>query len=81
MSGRRRLRVHLTHTPDAFARYYGDEALAALEEFHVGLTSTGGAEADESEKGGLSVVSRDSVLDPLSSIPHSPLAGGDQQAA
>jgi len=29
---RRRLRVYLTHTPDAFANYYGDDALAALRE-------------------------------------------------
>ena len=31
MTGRR-LRVHLTHTPEARANYYGDEALAALRE-------------------------------------------------
>ena len=29
---RRRPRLYLTHTPDAFAKYYGDEALAALRE-------------------------------------------------
>jgi len=29
---RRRPRLYLTHTPDAFARYYGDEALAGLRE-------------------------------------------------
>ncbi len=30
--GRRRLRVYLTHTPEARANYYADEALAALRE-------------------------------------------------
>ena len=28
----RRLRVFLSHTPDALAKYYGDEALAGLRE-------------------------------------------------
>ncbi len=32
MTGRRRLRVYLTHAPEARANYYGDEALAALRE-------------------------------------------------
>src|SRR4028119_1455634 len=31
MTGRR-IRVYLTHAPDARANYYGDEALAALRE-------------------------------------------------
>jgi D-3-phosphoglycerate dehydrogenase len=32
VSATRRLRVYLTHTPDAFERYYGGQALAALQE-------------------------------------------------
>ena len=41
MSGRR-IRVYLTHTPDARANYYGDEALAALREAaEVRLNDTG----------------------------------------
>ena len=30
--GRRRLRVYLSHSPEASANYYGDEALAELRQ-------------------------------------------------
>jgi D-3-phosphoglycerate dehydrogenase / 2-oxoglutarate reductase len=53
---RRRLRAYLTHSPDAFANYYGDEALAALQEVaEVRRNETGrdlsGRELAEAAKG------------------------------
>ena len=51
-----RPRLYLTHTPDAFANYYGDEALAALQEVaEVRRNETGrnlsGRELAEAAKG------------------------------
>jgi D-3-phosphoglycerate dehydrogenase len=53
---RRRIRLYLTHTPDAFANYYGDEALASLREVaEVRRNETGrdlsGRELSEAAKG------------------------------
>ena len=60
--GRRRLRVYLSHSPEARANYYGDEALAALREAaEVRLNETGrdlsGRELAEAARGCDAIVS------------------------
>lgn len=55
-AGRRRLRAYLSHSPDAFANYYGNEALAALREVaevrrNEGDRDLSGRELAEAAKG------------------------------